>query len=158
MPGCQLLFGGPTPGLGAADKGMMVTILGLWPCGHNPRMITIIPLSAASNPWVGPWSHLAPGQMSPGHLYPGNCLPGHLYPGICHPGILAPGKKHPGLCRCTNNCYTKSNMSITTNDQYIVPTSFVGMSGAMVPHPILDNPAGWVLEDWDLRLSSAWLS
>ena len=38
----------PTPGLGAADKGMMVTILGLWPQGHNPRMITIIPLSPGS--------------------------------------------------------------------------------------------------------------
>ena len=39
---------GPTQGLGAADKGMMVTILGLWPQGHNPRMVTIIPLSPGS--------------------------------------------------------------------------------------------------------------
>ena len=38
----------PTPGLGAADKGMMVIILGLWPQGHNPRMVTIIPLSPGS--------------------------------------------------------------------------------------------------------------
>ena len=30
------------------DKGTMVTILGLWPCGHNPRMVTIIPLSPGS--------------------------------------------------------------------------------------------------------------
>ena len=40
--------GGPYQGLGAADKGMMVTILGLWPQGHNPRMVTIIPLSPGS--------------------------------------------------------------------------------------------------------------
>ena len=38
----------PTPGLRAADKGMMVIILGLWPQGHNPRMVTIIPLSPGS--------------------------------------------------------------------------------------------------------------
>ena len=36
-----------------------MTLLGLWPCGHYPRRVTIIPLSAAPNPWVGPWSHLA---------------------------------------------------------------------------------------------------
>ena len=36
---------GPTHWLGAADKGMM---------GSGPRMVTIIPLSAAPNPWVGP--------------------------------------------------------------------------------------------------------
>ena len=35
------------------DKWMMVTILGWWPCGHHPRMITIIHLSAAPNPLVG---------------------------------------------------------------------------------------------------------
>ena len=36
------------------DEGMMVTILGLWPCGPNTRMVTIIPLPAAPNPGVGP--------------------------------------------------------------------------------------------------------
>merc|ERR1712105_60183 len=45
---CHWTVRGPTQGLGAADKRMMVTILGLWPQGHNPRMVTIIPLSPGS--------------------------------------------------------------------------------------------------------------
>ena len=35
-------------------KWMMVTILGGWPCVHHTRMVTIIKLSAASNPRVSP--------------------------------------------------------------------------------------------------------
>ena len=46
-------FTPPTKGLGAADKWMMVTILGWGPCSHHPRMITIILLSEAPNPTVG---------------------------------------------------------------------------------------------------------
>ena len=38
----------PTNGLGAADKWMMVIILGWWPQGHHPRMVTIIHLSPGS--------------------------------------------------------------------------------------------------------------
>ena len=39
---------GPTKGLGAADKWMMVTILGWWLQGHRPRIVTIIHLSPGS--------------------------------------------------------------------------------------------------------------
>ena len=35
------------------DMWMMVSILGWWPCGHHPRMVTIIHLSEAPNPRVG---------------------------------------------------------------------------------------------------------
>ena len=35
------------------DKWMMETTLGWWPCGHHPRMVPIIHLSAAPNPLVG---------------------------------------------------------------------------------------------------------
>ena len=41
-------FTPPTKGLGAADKWMMVTILGRWLQGHHPRMVTIIHLSPGS--------------------------------------------------------------------------------------------------------------
>ena len=34
--------------LGAADKWMMVTILGWWPQGHHPRVVSIIHLSPGS--------------------------------------------------------------------------------------------------------------
>ena len=40
--------GGPTKRLGAADKWMMVTMLGWWPQGHHPSMVTIIHLSSGS--------------------------------------------------------------------------------------------------------------
>ena len=36
------------------DMWMMVTLLGWWPCGHHPRTVTIIHISAAPNPRVGP--------------------------------------------------------------------------------------------------------
>ena len=52
MPGCQVarvtFVCVPTPGLVAADMWMMVIILGLWPQGHNPMMVTIISLSPGS--------------------------------------------------------------------------------------------------------------
>ena len=44
MPGCQVarvtFVRVPTPGLEAADKGMMVIILGLWPQGLGRHVVT----------------------------------------------------------------------------------------------------------------------
>ena len=81
------------------DKWMMVTMLGWWPCGHHPNMVTIIHLSAAPNRLVG---------------YPLLCYPPLCYPPLClaqpcgtHPCVLPTLVSCPPLCYptlCTRTC------------------------------------------------------
>ena len=49
---------GPTHGLGAADKGMMVTILGLWPKDghHHPLITRFHPTSSQHDPHSLRWT------------------------------------------------------------------------------------------------------